>query len=164
MFQGLTEKQYMCLNDVHQDFKEREAKFKCEEVCPLECSSVDFTYEKSSAGFPSPSFLENFLDNSDIEKLLDTSEVTMELIRQSFLSLHVQFEDMVYTSITEQENLTVIDLIANIGGTLGLFIGISFLSFLEMVEILIKLFSIIIGNKFRSNLKTKNDLSDSSKV
>ena len=36
------------------------------------------------------------------------------------------------------------DLIANIGGNLGLFIGISFLSFAEIFEVLIEIILIIL--------------------
>lgn len=73
------------------------------------------------------------------------SQVTFETLQQSFLYLEIMYNsDIEYTSITEQPAVTPIELIANVGGTLGLFIGVSLLSFLEMVEILIKIISILI--------------------
>lgn len=66
--------------------------------------------------------------------------------------------DIEYTSITEQEALTIIDMIANVGGTLGLFIGISLLSFLEMAEILIKIASILLKDKVKT-VRTKKPKS-----
>ena len=41
----------------------------------------------------------------------------------------------------------LIGLIANIGGLLGLFIGVSFLSFGEIIEIIIEIFFIIFEKK-----------------
>ena len=39
--------------------------------------------------------------------------------------------------------MTELDLISNIGGNLGLFIGISFLSFAELIELLVEIIYII---------------------
>jgi hypothetical protein len=57
----------------------------------------------------------------------------------------VYFEDSAYTSISEIPKMSFLDLIANIGGNLGLFIGISFLSFAEFIELLIEIFIILKG-------------------
>lgn len=60
----------------------------------------------------------------------------------------VYFEDSAYTSISEIPKMSFLDLIANIGGLsefLGLFIGISFLSFAEFIELLIEIFIILKG-------------------
>lgn len=40
--------------------------------------------------------------------------------------------------------MQIVDLISNFGGLLGLFVGISFLSFGELVQILIEIFFIVI--------------------
>ena len=40
--------------------------------------------------------------------------------------------------------MQIVDLISNFGGLLGLFVGISFLSFGELVQILIEIFFILI--------------------
>ena len=53
--------------------------------------------------------------------------------------ISVFYEDLKYTWINQKPKMQFIDLISNIGGSLGLFVGISFISFLELFEILIEI-------------------------
>jgi len=87
---------------------------------------------------------------------MGSTEITIETVTEAIVGLEIAYADIEYTSISEEPSVTIIDLIADIGGTLGLFIGISMLSFMEMAEILIKIGSILITNKFRSK-KSKPD-------
>ena len=50
--------------------------------------------------------------------------------------LRVYYEDLKYTHISQQAKTEFVGLISNIGGSLGLFVGVSFISFLEMFEVL----------------------------
>ena len=43
--------------------------------------------------------------------------------------MHIYFDSQGYKYVSESPKMEFIDLISNIGGNLGLFIGISFLSF-----------------------------------
>lgn len=87
---------------------------------------------------------------------MGSTEVNYSTIQQAFLGLHILYADIGYTKISEQPSLTVIDLISNIGGTLGLFIGISMLSVFEITEILIRIGSIVIKEKYNSYKKKKS--------
>ena len=55
------------------------------------------------------------------------------------------FKNLEYTSIEQLAKMSLSDLISNIGGNLGLFIGISFLSFAEIIEILIEVLIFLIN-------------------
>jgi hypothetical protein len=59
----------------------------------------------------------------------------------------VYYDDLKYTSISERPLFDGFDLISNIGGSLGLFLGISFISFLELFEIIFEFFSIYFNFK-----------------
>jgi hypothetical protein len=48
--------------------------------------------------------------------------------------------------------MQLFDLISNIGGLLGLFLGVSFLTLAEVIEAFLAIFEILIAN-FRSNKK-----------
>ena len=50
---------------------------------------------------------------------------------------------MTYTLMLELPKIKIVDLVANLGGILGLFIGISFLSFVEILEIILEIFIIL---------------------
>ena len=106
--------------------------------------------EKSFAKFPSDAYAQ--IISLDLE-ISENSEINFETIKESVSSLKISYKDIEYTIIGEQASITLIDLIANIGGTLGLFIGISLLSFVEIAEILIKLANIML----KERMKQKSD-------
>ena len=83
----------------------------CSEYCPLECDS--FSY--------------------------DISINSQSYVAGDLFVFSIFYEDLKYTLISQQPKMHFIDLISNIGGSLGLFVGISFISFLELFEILIEI-------------------------
>jgi hypothetical protein len=85
--------------------------------CPLECDSV--TYELSLSSM----------------KFSDGNE--------NITGFNAYYADSTYTTITELAKQEFLDLISNIGGNLGLFIGISFLSFAEIFELLFEIVFIL---------------------
>ena len=70
------------------------------------------------------------------------------MIKGSVLSLNIYFEQLSYTEISQNAKTELVDLVSNIGGLLGLFIGTSFLSFVEIIEIFIEVF-VILCTKFK---------------
>ena len=63
-------------------------------------------------------------------------------------------------NLTQQPSMTAVDVISNVGGQTGLWIGISFLSIMEIVEMLFRLgrhqwgiFSAVMGRKFRRTIQ-----------
>jgi hypothetical protein len=53
------------------------------------------------------------------------------------------YESLSYTVIDQIPKMNMLDLISNIGGNLGLFIGVSFLSFAEIIELFIEILFIL---------------------
>ena len=58
---------------------------------------------------------------------------------RTFFAFRVYFEDLKYTLIKQQPKIELFGLISNVGGTLGLFLGFSFISLLELFEVLAEL-------------------------
>lgn len=72
--------------------------------------------------------------------------------------ININFEDMFYTYVYQSPSITVEQLIAFIGGNFGLFIGISLLSLVEVIEIIFNLiFFLIKRAKLRKNEKENED-------
>ena len=86
----------------------------CEPKCPLECDNIQYNTESSYS---------NMRTSDDLSK------------KDTNLSLIIFYNSASYTTIEEMEKTDLIDLIANIGGTLGLFLGLSVLSFVEIFEL-----------------------------
>ena len=64
---------------------------------------------------------------------------TYENVTRTFFALRVYYDDLKYTLIKQQPKIELFDLISNIGGTLGLFLGFSFISLLELFEVVAEL-------------------------
>jgi hypothetical protein len=115
----------------------------CVAECPEECNSEIYELTLSSAQFPTitygqrlieeSSFLRGLVDslaksNSDLER--------HEIVKRNVLALNVFYDKLAYTFIEESPKTEIADLISNIGGLAGLFLGVSFLSLLEVFEVI----------------------------
>jgi hypothetical protein len=100
----------------------------CNNYCPLECDS--YTYDITESVQP-------ILGSGDLSSNFSYPEfLTFKNFTNTFFSVNVYFEDLVYTLITQQAKYEVFDLVSSIGGIIGLFIGFSFISLLEIFEII----------------------------
>ena len=68
-----------------------------------------------------------------------------EDVNKHFFGIRVHYNDLKYTFINQEIKIHTFNLISNIGGILGLFLGISFLSFIEIFEIFYEIFIILIS-------------------
>ena len=59
-------------------------------------------------------------------------------VKQSIINLNVFYDRLSFTEITEKPTFPFVDLISNVGGTLGLFMGAGVLSLGEIVEVLME--------------------------
>ena len=106
---------------------------KCKDYCPLECDTIIYT---GSLSF--------YLNKKN----------------DSIIRLKIYFRELRYFLIDQQPKMESIDLISAIGGLFGLCLGASFLSFIEILEILIEIanFSFkTINLKKLSNFKRISD-------
>ena len=79
-------------------------------------------------------------------------------LKQSVLSLKIFYNDLTYTLISQQPKMQLFDLISNIGGLLGLFLGVSFLTLAEVLEAFLAIFQILIAN-LKSKKKDDNKMT-----
>jgi hypothetical protein len=64
-------------------------------------------------------------------------------LNKNLIIIYVYYKELKYTLISQQPKTEIFDLISKIGGILGLFMGISFMSLIEILEILFEIMSII---------------------
>jgi len=114
-------------------FKESNTFESCSILyCPLECDS--FTYDISINS-------QTIMGHGDISSYGFNNTIfnTFDDIYKTYYPLRVYYEDLKYTLIKQQPKIELFGLISNVGGTLGLFLGISFISLLELFEMLAEL-------------------------
>lgn len=122
---------------------------ECSRDCPLECdtSSYSTSVQTLSYLFTGPSTFDKKMFN-DFIKLFKNSLDPLNMIELRGVGLNVIMNDMRYMEITQSAKMTGTDLVSNIGGCLGLFLGMSLLSFFEIFEYLIQIVYLI-GDSFK---------------
>lgn len=112
---------------------------KCFEYCPLECDSVTYTLTTNSLIFPPT----GNISLRDRASWFDSLYDKYEDVHKSFYSFYIFCEDLKYTIITQKEKMAMADLASNIGGIIGVFMGSSFLSLIEFLQLFIEVFYIL---------------------
>ncbi|BFZ08249.1 hypothetical protein BsWGS_11288 [Bradybaena similaris] len=70
-----------------------------------------------------------------------------DLIRQNMLRLNIYLEDLSVVEYRQLPAYGLADLFADIGGTLGLWMGISVLTIMELIELIIRLISLLFNSE-----------------
>jgi hypothetical protein len=152
----LNESQSSCSDNLFYEMYEQNHIAFCSNICKMECTSISYDISSSYADFPSRKYYESIKENELVKKNFADEGIqnfTFEDLKSKIVSLRIYFSELSYTLISENEKMNIVDLLSNIGGTMGLFLGISLLSFVEMVELVIE--SCFIYFKYKRNNKTK---------
>ncbi len=120
-YNNCLKKNMSLISSVDSKFESIGANKICEKQCPMECDSISYSLSVHTNSI-------NLNGNSRV---------------------YIYYHDFYYTSITEQPKTTFDQLISNIGGLLGLFIGGSLMSFFEIFELLISILVIIFKSRKR---------------
>lgn len=100
---------------------------ECEAGCEKECTSIKY-------------------DN--IMMTMEKSDVSSQVNQTTDLKvIYIYFEQLSYHEITQFEKITLFNLISSIGGSLSLFIGVKFLSMMEVFELFIDVFIVLFRYK-----------------
>jgi hypothetical protein len=114
---------------------------ECTDSCAFECHTV--SYEATVTISSKWDFnLKSYFNDSFLERTLATANVTNEMIKENMILIEAVYDDLVSTEITEQPTVSGVEFIANLGGLIGLFLGVSMLSFVEILELLCQLIAI----------------------
>lgn len=129
--QALSDPVTTCSVNFLNEFQKRSFE-ECYKYCPLECDSVSLGLMLYS---------ENLISNGKISnKSKETYKLskfnTYEEVHRRFASISVFYDELKYTKLSQHPKLQPYDLASNFGGVLGLFLGVSFLSFADVFEVL----------------------------
>lgn len=109
----------------------------CSVWCPPECEQLVYEVEISYTDFPTRNYAYQMIQDrvEHFERLFQTKNISYDMLSKSVLSIFVYFDDMALTKIVESPSVEFVDLISNIGGIVGLFIGFSVLTLVELIEL-----------------------------
>lgn len=130
----------ICLDDLTTQFNEE--GLDCDTDCPVPCSELIYKTSMSMAEWPSEGF-QDVLYNRVIKRKNAAAQNQKaegpEFLNRNFLQVKVFYERLNFQEVQEYLSYKGINLIADIGGQLGLWIGISVLTCCEVLELVLLL-------------------------
>lgn len=96
-------------------------------MCPVECEQQFYDYQVSYSDFPSRNYAHKLINDrrEHFTRLFQTDNITYDMVKKSTMSMFFYYDTLLVNKIQETPSLTLLDLIANIGGLFGLFIGMT---------------------------------------
>jgi hypothetical protein len=105
----------------------------CLPKCPKECNSTQITATTTSYELIGNGYVGYIKGNAELSSDFINTSITTETVRNSMVRVYVNYDSLSYTQSEETPQIDMISLIANIGGNLGLFLGVSLFSVWEIV-------------------------------
>ncbi|XP_077987487.1 degenerin-like protein asic-1 [Glandiceps talaboti] len=105
--------------------------------CRQPCNEMQYSLTMSQSQWPSDVYLKHLLKTVHNKNSKTRTINNAESARSNFLRLEVYFERLSYEVITEYEAYTWEDLLSDVGGTLGLYVGLSVITVCEFLKLFI---------------------------
>lgn len=125
-----------CMKNVINTFGDMNGASYCKSACPFECNSIKYELTSFQSSYPTDYYsevLKSYLEYTGIN-------ITLTEVRKSFTKVNIYYNNMEYVMTEQTPQMQVYDLFSNFGGTLGLFLGMSILTFAELIEIFFNFF------------------------
>jgi hypothetical protein len=127
-----------CIGQQENEFKDEKLD-ECLKECPLECMKQTFDLQVSSLDYPTEEDYELLKKDKDyfkgIENTVGDNLTSFDDYRSHFLLINIFYPYLQYTEITEMPKTSIIELISNMGGSMGIFLGFTLFSLFEVSEV-----------------------------
>ena len=148
-----TNNQIICSINLYFDKISKEDDFinkNCIPLCPLECNRTEFKTSLTNSQFGSEFYLDFIVNKTAFKSKYDDEELTTAKITEEIVKLNIYYESLTFTEMTESASMDFVSLISSIGGFMGMFLGMSVMTLVEILEIIFKFFYsfIFAKNKF----------------
>ncbi|ESP05674.1 hypothetical protein LOTGIDRAFT_228153 [Lottia gigantea] len=152
-----------CVGQVERNIETGEHECYCYDAC----SETMFEESVSFRQWPSENYAALLVEvvcgskGDAVCQNLEENANNTQSLAQNFAKVNIYFEDLNYRNITEQQDYEAswerdVQLFSDIGGTMGLWIGLSFISFFEIAHFLRELFAVFHRRCFQDKNRVKN--------
>ncbi|KAK2171333.1 hypothetical protein NP493_1078g01002 [Ridgeia piscesae] len=126
-----------------------QGKLGCTDTCPVECMQTQYSYAISQSEWPSA-----VKEHEVMEQLMEKSEYLWDMLanetdtwktmylRSNALKMEVYFKELDYEEIVTEPSYELEDLLADLGGQAGLWLGVSVIAIFEFIELLYDVISV----------------------
>ena len=114
--------------------------------CQQACSTTEFSVTPTGASTIASNFVwevKNFVESKGVSQPPNWETNWPLLIYADYFAFEVVPQSDLVETLTQEPAISSTDLLGNVGGHTGLWIGISFLSLMEVIEMLCHIFHII---------------------
>ena len=111
----------------------------CANECPLECEYITYETAMSQLDYPNRQHFDDLKT-----RFIEYENMSIDEYKKTHLRLNIHFKSNDYAEIREMPKTSAIELISNLGGVLGIFLGLSIFSFVEVFEILLRIAIIVL--------------------
>ena len=122
-------------------------------LCPLECNQTNYAKTTSEIQLMGDTARDYIKENVNLSVDFVTTPIDAATAQQSIAQINVFYYSLTYMSSSETPKMDIVSLLASIGGNLSLFMGVSFFSMCEIVELLIDSFFILRRNNAVDQVK-----------
>ncbi|XP_062611576.1 amiloride-sensitive sodium channel subunit alpha-like [Saccostrea cucullata] len=176
---GNTDSLPLCSNSTDASRCEEFLVFKLENNlldcnCRSPCRQIIYDTSLSGRAWPSQKFLKenimadicdgsrNWFFAQECNKVLQNyaTESEIESLSGNFLKAVIYYEDLNYEEIREEPMYDGFQLISDVGGALGLFMGASIMSFVEIFQFFIELLNFLRSKVFRRPTSSLTPVTD----
>uniref|UniRef100_A0A8C5YAU0 Bile acid-sensitive ion channel n=2 Tax=Microcebus murinus TaxID=30608 RepID=A0A8C5YAU0_MICMU len=121
------QKYYNCVTPIldHIELKELCTVGTHNSSCPVSCEETEYPATISYSSFPSKKA------SKYLSKKLNKSQ---KYIRENLVNIEINYSDLNYKITQQQKAVSVPELLADVGGQLGLFCGASIITIIEIIE------------------------------
>ncbi|KAK0055363.1 amiloride-sensitive sodium channel subunit alpha [Biomphalaria pfeifferi] len=147
-------KDRMCLYKVRCELEANKNACDCKSLCR------ESTYEKTIATLQWPT--ESYVDyiRPEICNLTSPPDIckqneSKKAFRDELVKLNIYYEDLNYEVLTDQPNYQMSNLLSDIGGSIGLWIGLSVLSLFELLHLVLELIRYFTWRKWRKRVEKR---------
>ena len=103
---------------------------KCD--CQYPCKYTEYETQLSTLSLPTPSYISQATE-------WNLTHTTIDAIRENAIVLKVYFPNLQITKVKQFKAYSAFELISNLGGQLGLFLGASLISLGELLEFMLQI-------------------------
>lgn len=123
------------INDYINDFFDSKIFKFCFDNCPIECKMTNYRLTHNFGRLLN----NNYTDLLHATLRNKTSRMrNKEIFNKNLLKINLYHDSTTYPKISEVPEMDFSSLLSNLGGKLGLFMGVSVLSFIEILELFIE--------------------------
>ena len=108
----------------------------CLSKCPLECHQSTIKPTVSFYPYPTGNDVTRVANMSAMYKAHSTEDDFMLDLSQNLVKIEMHYDSLAYDKTNEKEAISFDDLLGTLGGHLHLFLGMSLMSFVEIMELI----------------------------